>query len=224
MFLRVIPALAMLLLAPVAAHSHFPFVHLKGENGQSVLHVYFAETAEPDDPALLDRLLDSKAWHLEAGGSPMPLSLTKGTDSLVAETSNSDSAVYGLTKDYGVISRGESTFRLAYYAKTFSGREAWPVNASKHLALDIVPQRQGDKLILTVLWHGKPLPNAEVVVEGGIESLEGKTDAEGKFACALPDPELYSIRAKHVVEKSGDVDGKHFDSTRHYSTLTLDLQ
>lgn len=221
---RTLAVMTAVLLAPLAAQAHFPFLHLKTENARPTVHVYFAETAAPDDPALLDHIKDAKVWRLTPDGSPEPLALTKTAESLTAEAPPSKPATYGLTKEYGVLSRGSDSFQLMYYAKTFSGRDAWTIATAEHLALDIVPQQDGDELVLTVLWQGAPLPNAEVVVQGGLESLEGETDAAGRYRCTLPDPELYSIRAKHVEEASGESAGKSYDSRRHYATLTLDLK
>lgn len=221
----VLPLLAVAVSFPANALAHFPFLHLKSQDeGPTALHVYFAETAEPDDPALLDRLGGAEAWRIEANGESQPLALKKGENSLMVPVSGSGPAAYVLRKDYGVLARGgQLPFRLMYYAKTHSGRDAWEIDTADRLRLDIVPSRKGDELTLTILWNGKPLPEAEVIVQGGIESIEGKTDAEGRFTCRPSDPDLFSIRAKHVEAGSGEREGERYDETRHYATLTLDL-
>ena len=223
--LRIFLAGLLAIAVPAVASAHFPFLHLKpAENGPPELHVYFSESAVPDDPALLDRLLGAEVWQLSKDGEPTPLTLKKGEASLTASPTSAGPAAFGFIKDYGVISRGGQPFLLQYYAKTFSGHEAWKTSTAKSLKLDIVPELKSDELTLTVLWEGKPLPNAEVVVEGGIEFIEGKADEAGRFTCKVPDPALYSIRAKHVEAKPGERDGKRFDDARHYSTLVLDLK
>jgi uncharacterized GH25 family protein len=224
MLRRFAVVLTALMFVPSMALAHFPFLHLKAEGERPVLHVYFAESAEPDDPALLDRLTDSQAWRLSETGELTPLELTKGDDSLTVESVGKGPAAYLLTKDFGVISRGDSTFRLMYYAKTYSDPEAWKFASAKHSQLDVTPSKQGDQLVLTVTWNGKPVRDAEIVVQGGIEHLEGKSDAKGQFVCPVLDPDLYSIRARHVVEGAGTVGDKAFQATRHYATLTLDLK
>lgn len=207
-----------------AAFAHFPFLHLKTEGGTPELHVYFAESAEPDDPSLLDRLAGADVWEVRGDGTTEPLTVKKGESSLETPVAKAGPAAFALQKDYGVLSRNGESFSLVYYAKTFAGPEAWEISPGERSRLDLVPRRDGEQLTLTVLWNGKPLADAEVTVQGGVDFEEGKTDAEGRFTCKTTGRELYSIRAKHVEAAAGEKDGKKFDATRHYATLTLDLK
>ena len=59
-----------------------------------------------------------------------------------------------------------------------------------------------------VLWQGKPLADAEVVllVPNQEKPVEGKSDADGKFILpreAAGKPGLYGLRARHVEKKDG---------------------
>jgi hypothetical protein len=217
-------AAACVAALPAAASAHFPFLVVKRDGGTEHLHVYFSDSAEPDDPDLLDRLSGADVWRVRGDGSDEPLTLSKGSDSLTTDVPAAGPAAYGFHKDYGLLSRGGETFSLVYYAKAFNGPEAWAIRPGKRNRLDVVPKRDGGRLTLTVLWDGEPLPDAEVVVQGDGDPEKGTTDGEGRFTCKAAGQGLTSIRVKHVEAKSGERNGKKFDAVRHYSTLTLDLK
>ncbi len=206
------------------ASAHFPFLHLKSENGASALHVYFAESAEPDDPILLDRLAGAEVWQVRTDGAAEPLKVTKGESSLTTPVTVAGPTAYAFFKDYGTLSRNGETFGLVYYAKTFSGPDAWSIEPGENSKLDIVPTRDGENLTLTVLWDGEPVRDAEVTVQGGLDFEEGKTREDGTFTCKVTGTDLYSIRAKHIEAAPGERDGKEYDAVRHYATLSLDIK
>jgi len=215
----------MLLLAGIASFvlsspvfAHFPFLEWKPAGDAGTLHIYFSELAEPDNPALLTKLVDSKVWQQTPGSEPKALAIQLQSDALTASPTTDGPTAFLLTKDYGTLERGGESYHLLYYAKTYSDRAAWKIDTPKSLKLDLVPERKGNELTLTVLWNGKPLADAELVIQSGTEFLEAKSNAEGKFAYKIPEPSLYSIRVKHV---EAGAEGK---SSRHYSTLTLDLK
>lgn len=212
--------IAIAVLAPLGAKAHFPFLHYVSEGGPAKLHVYFGETAEPDDPSLLDRIADSKVSQTSQDSAEQPLQLRKGESSLIADPKDTGPALFSLTKDYGVLTRGDESFHLIYYAKTYTGQDAWRIRMAQATPLEVVPEIRGSQLIFNVRWRGKPLPDAEIIVQGGIELYEGKTDAEGRYVIKRPDPELYSVRTKIIESGPGPI-GK---SKRHYATLTLQLE
>lgn len=202
--------------SPVFAH--FPFLEWKPADGSGTLHVYFSELAEPDNPALLTKLVDSKVWQQTPGSEPKPLAIQLQNDALTASPTIGGPTAFLLTKDYGTLERNGESYHLLYYAKTYSDPAAWKVETSKSLAFDLVPERKGDELTLTVLWKQKPVADAELVIQSGTEFLEAKSNADGKLVYKISEPGLYSIRAKHV---EANAEGK---SSRHYSTLTLNLK
>ncbi|MCA9041969.1 MAG: DUF4198 domain-containing protein, partial [Planctomycetaceae bacterium] len=137
--------------------------------------------------------------------------------------------VVATSHNWGVLQRGDLSFVLQYFAKTYHNAKPaeWSqIDSSTALKLDITPQLLDDQQVqLLVKWEGKPLANAELKVEddqGDVE-LEGKTDAEGKFSFKAPADHIYSIRAKHVESKAGESDGKKYSEIRYYSTLALKL-
>ncbi|MBI1311548.1 hypothetical protein GC176_09600 [bacterium] len=219
--------MALLLLFPSVSRAHFLWLLTESAEGESRVHVYFGEAAEPDDPELLDRVERAQVWSVGRRDEPKLLSLSKGEDSLTAELSGqaTQNAVI-LKHSYGVLTRGDSSFLLNYYAKAypFSLPGTWrEVGDVQRLPLEIVPSRKGQSTVLQLKWQGQPAPNCDVVIAGpGLETkLEGTTDEAGIFRCTLPAVGAYSIRARFVQNESGELDGKAYGSIRHYSTLTL---
>lgn len=219
--MRQLPKLIVVGIALVAtsspAFAHFPFLEWKAASDDGTLHVYFSELAEPDNPALLTKLVDSKVWQQTPGSEPKEVEIRLQNDALTASPKTAGPTAFLLTKDYGTLERGGDSYHLQYYAKTYSDPAAWTIETSKSLLLDLVPERKGEQLTLTVLWKQKPVANAELVIQSGTEFVEANSNAEGKFVYKIEEPGLYSIRVKHVEPSA---QGK---SVRHYSTLTLDL-
>jgi len=219
---------------PWTAEAHFLWLVVQPAPAPAGVHLYFSNAAEPDDPALLKRIRKPRILQVHKNGKTAPLKAALGKDSIVARLSarpesSQKAAAYVLKYRYGVISRGESTFLLNYYAKTFPAsvsRKQWGnVQTAKVLPLDVVPAWTKGRLQLKVTWQGKPLPQAQVHLQGpGLEEpVTGATDKRGGFSIRLKKKGLYSIRVRYIEEKAGKLDGKRYDSIRHYSTLALRL-
>lgn len=208
-----------------AAH----FVWIVPQDGK--VQVYFSEAAEPDDPALLKRLTSAKLWakssDMRAKEPYQSLPLTLADDTLTA-TNPSSVAVYGLSHDYGVLTKGDATFRLQYFAKAYGSAlpGQWTAIAdAERLPLELTPSWKDGKLALTATWQGKPAAGLGVRVDGcGLDAFEANTDDAGRVVCEPTAKGLLSARVKHVDETPGEVDGKKFPSTRSYSTLSLSVE
>lgn len=223
--------LCVTLLLPQLAQAHFLWLVSKsGDEGPQGIHLYFGELAEPDDPALLDRVLSAQIWQLDAAGKKVELKSSKGEESIIAKPVIKEPSVVGLTHDYGVLTRGENSFVLRYYAKAFhnaSSAEWNKIDSSKQIPLDITPEYKDEfHITLHVKWNGKPLPNAEIKIEDDEANFEAETttDENGQFTFPVPKSSLLSIRVKHVEEKEGELDGSKYSSIRHYSTLALPIK
>ena len=216
----------LLLVFPGLCQAHFIWLKQSGTEPAKVL-VYFGESAEPDDPDLLDKIAKAEAWAFGGRGEPKSLTLSKGADALEAELAKElRHATVALRHTYGVSEKGSEPFLLKYYAKTYPSPLAgnWKaVGDKERLPLEVTPQVVGKEVKLQVTFNGSPLSKSQVVIVGpGIDKkLEGVTDDAGYFVCELPKPGLFSIRAKHVETVAGKYDDKDYKSVRHYSTLTL---
>lgn len=220
-------SLTLLLCLPAVSRAHFIWVLTGAGEDAGRVQVFFGEAAEPDDPELLDRIVKAEAWSMGWRGEPEKISLTKGEEALVATLSEraSQNAVV-LKHTYGVLTRGQSSFLLNYYAKAypFALPGTWNAIAdNERLPLEIVPVRDGKTTVLKLTWQGKPSAGSEIVIVGpGIkDKIEGTTDEAGNFRCELPAAGVYSIRGKITEEGEGTYDGEQYGSIRHYTTLTL---
>ena len=222
-----IAAVLLSLCLPSVTHAHFLWLLTESAGDAPQVQVFFGESAEPDDPDLLDRVSSAKVWSVGFRGEPQTLALKKIDESLVAElTPQTAQTPIVLRHTWGVFTRGESSFLLNYYAKTypFALPGTWrAIDDAERLPLEIVPERDGRSTVLRVEWQGKPVAGCQVVIVGpGIEDKrEGTTDEAGGFRTTLPESGVYSIRARMIEEKPGELDETKYSARRHYSTLTL---
>ena len=105
-FLRLLFIAAVL---PAPCQAHFLWIVAGPQSRDGHAHIFFSESAEPDDPELLNRVADLKVWQSSQDGSVQSLDVTKATDSFVAVPKPGEGPVFGLSHTYGIIKRsGES--------------------------------------------------------------------------------------------------------------------
>lgn len=220
-------AWAAALATGAIAQAHFVFLVAGSSSPDGKVHVYFSEEAEPDNPALLERLKGIKVFEDRAGASK-EIAVSLGKDSLTGAPTEGGPAVYRTSFDYGVLAKGDAPFALKYHAKVYSSADPrfWtPVLNAEQLPLEVQPRIDGNELVLQVLWNGKPLGEAEVTISReGADDVKGTTEKRsGVFRTQIPAGAFCSIRAKYVEQKAGERDGKAYNEVRHYSTLSLKM-
>lgn len=221
------------LFATAPARAHFVWVDLKeSADGQPQAQLYLSELPEPGEPHLIAKVAQSKAWirNLE-GSSELKFAPAADKDlaALVVACPKQSASSLEVICDYGVYSRGPAGVLLNYYAKRLSGD--WAKHGDKlaraeRLTLDIVPNVDGDELSLLVLYSGKPVADAElVVVDPAGELHDLKTDSQGRGTIKTTAAGRYAIRSGHIeADRSGTREGKKYSQTWHYCTLTLDMK
>ena len=211
------------------AHAHFIWLTTAAaENGRMSVQVHFSEKADDDDSTYLDRLQEIKLKRLSRSKSFVDVSLTRTDEALSAKVAKKPGKpIFIATHDWGVVERGETAFRLAYYAKggPFISNKAWQQQeAAAALRLDIVPEFDGDQLTVTVRFDGAPISGAQVTVSGaGLEDEKIETDEQGRATLTTTQAGLCSIRARHIEAVGGELQGKKYAETRHYSTAAVKL-
>ena len=218
-------ALAVALLFSSSANAHFVWVVKTGDKVQ----LHFSESAESSEPELLKNVASAKVWAQvsgDRGGSKaVEVPLTLAADSLSGDLDMKATAVV-VAHEYGVVNKGEATFLLKYLAKQHLSPLAgqWEaVNDAERMPLELTPSWSGRKLRLTVTFNGQPASGLEVKATGcGLDETL-TTDSQGSVECSPTADGTLSVRAKHVAETEGELNGEKYDSVRTYSTLTLPL-
>lgn len=208
-----------------SAQAHFLWLVVKpvADRDTAAAHVYFSESPEPDDLALLERLGKVSIRELAPRSEPETIELKLGENSLTAPVKNSNS-LYLLKHTYGTFTRGESSFLLNYRCKTGPelGNRAWEQDTKDQLDLDLVPTREGDEVKVQVFWKKKPASGIQVVaVNPSFQDQELETDQNGFVSIEGTEPGLYTFRARYIDETAGTHDGKAYSASRFYTTLTL---
>lgn len=221
-------ALASLSLASSAA-AHFIWLHVEAGPEGPVVHLRFSEDALTNEPQLLDRLAGVSLKQCRPGEACMELQAVRRFDTLVAPlgTPSIEGSIVTATHDLGVMTRGESTFRLRYAAKTGPNCETdiWSkAPAQGALDLDVIPMWVYGRLELTALWKGMPIGNAEIVgywADGA--EFTGTTDPSGKAVFTPTSSGTASIRVRHIDPVAGELDGQAYSDTRYYTTIALPI-
>ena len=217
--------LAVALLFSSSANAHFVWVVKSGDKVQ----LHFSESAESSEPELLKNVASAKVWAQFAGSrggsKAVEVPLTLAAESLSGDLDKKATAVV-VSHEYGVVNKGEATFLLKYLAKQHLSPLAgqWEaVNDAERMPLEVTPSWSGRKLKLTVTFNGQPASDLEVKAAGcGLDETL-TTDAQGNVECSPTADGTLSVRAKHVAETTGELNGEKYDSVRIYSTLTLPL-
>lgn len=225
--------LASLLLASLAgsASAHFLWIVSGDTSPDGKVHVYFSESATPDDASLLEKVDGLKVWSLAPRGmrgakfDDVAVGRKDKTEESFRGEAPKGSAAVGLTHDYGVMTRGNATFLLRYSAKAYPTAlpGTWQaIGDAEKVAFEIVPKWVGGKLQLTALVKGKPLSGAEFAVGGaGLEETKHTADSEGRVVVEPTKDGVLSARAKQTIEEKGELDGKAYPEIRHYATIAL---
>lgn len=214
--------LALFFLHSVA-NAHFVWLAPVGEDQ---IEVYFGELAEADDPDLLERLQGLQAFQITPNGEMQSVKSVRKNDALMLQPvadAAVDQSAFIATHDFGVLSRGDESFRLLYYAKTApKAKSLAEIDTAKKLPLNIVPKIKQGKILATISWQGEPLAGAQLIANGpGMKTVEVETDKKGRVVFDIGEPGLVSIRVRHIEETAGKWKDKTFSQIRHYSTVSL---
>lgn len=225
---RASSVLAALLLAVSCGSAQAHFIWLvpqSAADGSSVVRVYFGEDAHDDSTDYLSRLKGLRLRQVGGQEAPVALSLEASDEGLSAAADFSQRSLVVTSHDLGVMDRGDTVFRLQYYAKAGPDvtDSAWmATDVSNEMRLDIRPQLRDGELLLQVLFDQKPVAKAQVMAaRPGLSDFEGATDETGQVAIPVAETGLHSLRVRHIEAAAGELDGQQYPETRHYSTVAL---
>jgi uncharacterized GH25 family protein len=215
------------------ARAHFVWLLPWEEAGKEpAVRLLFSEDLRVFDPDLLSKIAHAEVFVRNADDQTRTIKTVFAKDQLKATMPAEVVREVGAVCRYGVFQRGGvEPFLLNYYAKTFVGLEDWANppglfgKAWDKLPLEIVPVLpKKDAPRLRVLWRGKPVADAEVVllVPGIADKVEARTDKDGVFSLTPPKKGgFYGLRVLHKEARAGEYKGKKYKEVRHYATLVL---
>jgi N-acetylneuraminic acid mutarotase len=218
---------AILALA-IPCQAHFLWVKTVTVDGQPQGLVFFGESPTDEAYHFPEKLAKTKLWSRAADGKQSEVA-TKGIETddrvgLIGPLRDDQAPVLQTSQQYGIYGMA----LLKYHAKHVRGTTADEVNAagtSKELKLEVVPHIKGSEVELTVLWNGKPLPDAEVTIAvGDKDPIEKKSDKDGRVNFKPDGGGLVGVLA-NTMEKdlAGELDGKPYKGVMHYASLTFNL-
>lgn len=223
--------LASVCLSPAIAH----FVYLiPSEADPSRVVAVFTDYLRPDINVPISRIEKTRLFRVLPDGELQMWSWTAGASQLNPDPSAA-AAVIVATTDYGVSSgrhSGNVPNRLNYYSKIVQGdfqdRSVAELSGGHVLTiapLDRASTPAGTQFRFRVQYQDQPLGDAEchVLVPGQDKPITVATDTGGVATLPIEIAGLYGIRVKAVEEGAGEVDGKPYAATHHWSTLVLHL-
>lgn len=220
------PLVAALVVAvPTAAHADYIWATIVGgqvrfaltEDANATPNPQFASYVEGLTPRCDGKTLSLVPPKEGASSASLPAGLSPDKSVVTAE------------KTVGVRERGGEMYLLVYHAK---GAASLPAAGTQAKApAEVLARRDGENLVVSVRLEGKSVPQSEVWVQwpGAEEATSVKTDDKGDVKVPWPSKEaqrggFVSIRAKVNDPKAGELDGKKYNLTRRWATLTFPIE
>jgi len=209
-----------------SAHAHFIWLVPQTTNdGSQVVRVYFGEDSDDDNPDFLARLKGMKLRQVVGADKASPVDLAYSSDALTAAVGLDTNGIFVASHDLGIMDRGDAVFRLKYYAKAgpVVTDPAWTTAlTADDIRLDVHPALADSQISLGVVFDGKPVTGAQVTVaRPGMDDFEGITDSAGEAVIPVSESGVCSIRVRHIEAAPGELKGKKYPETRHYTTIAL---
>jgi N-acetylneuraminic acid mutarotase len=209
--------LALALLVPGTADAHFLWLTCEHQAGKPVVEAFLSETPDPAGPEFLKHI---ERARITAGDRV--LGWTKGEDTYRVKLADPYPEVIDGFCDLGVMKRNGAAFRLIYTARVqLRPASAGTADSSEHLRMRCM-SRPGKSPLVVVSFRGKPALGAVVkaFLEEG-DSIELKTDDQGRLANLPADKGWTGLLAKWSEKAPGALEGQAYEEVRYYATLTV---
>ena len=211
-------ALAVATVLPQLAWAHFIWLRAepaKEVGGKAEIQAFFNEQPEPD----ADFVKYTQKLALKVNGQT--IASTQGEESRNASWVGHLPGAADTEHDLGVMTKGKKPYRLVYTARAQTGAaSAKSKEAEDKLRARVI--EVDDKNLVEVLFDGKPVAKARIkVYAANGETSETTAGDDGRAEIAGLGKETAGLWANHVDEKAGEKDGKAYEETRYYATLTF---
>ena len=204
--------LATLSLVP-SAHAHFLWLERDGDGPARAYFGEWIDDIREKTGGLLDRF---KAPRVFVGANNEPLQVKRNDNNLEFAAKGAGDVRF---VDSSVPAREDNekggATKTIYYAK--AGR----AETAAKLDLELVPTASnGDTLVL--MFHGAPLPKAEVTLVGPSKWQKPlTTNDKGQITLPTPWAGRYVLEVTHFDDKAGGSGSEKFNRTRHISSLSF---
>ncbi len=214
-----------LVAAARSAEAHFLFARIcPAAEGGRAAEVYFSEYAHAGDPRYIAKMAGGKYWLQTVAGEFRPLEMRALSDRLRGRLPVEGSLMVVGQLDYGVLGGSPGpAFLLRHYSKAVAGQPA-EINrlAAKGTNVEIVATFEPDRVVMTALLGGKPMPNTVfTTVDVNLSSEEIKADADGRASFTPPATGVYTVYVRHTDPTSGEYQDKSYKEIREFATLTF---
>lgn len=215
-----------ILMPPHFTCAHFPWIVLP-EPGSREFSVVFSEGPWPDDPQYLARVGRQPVTVWMADGTQLKIDLQPQDDRLVGTLpTNAQVVALTLPVDWGVISRGGSSFMLRYWAIGVVDLEGFsqlnlPASNAPSLAVNLPAV---NKIELAAYAGRQPLGDAKIKLVTDSLSDELTTDSAGKTLWNLPeklDDDLIGCYLNTETNETGEYEGQSYSQVKNYLTTTF---
>jgi hypothetical protein len=205
-----------------AVRSHFTFIlPLPGDTAAEMILSETLSTRDTVNPALAS---GARLYLRDSQGKVTDLKLEQeGHRFLMPLPGSGDRVVYG-SANLGVAQRGKDAkpHLLLYYPKTIVGNAFASKAIGSEQVVEMTPHGSPGQVRLQLLARGEPLRETEITVilpDG--QQQKAKTDASG-LAGPFKQHGRYGAWARFWEDKSGELEGKRYEQTRHYAMLVFD--
>jgi len=205
--------------------AHFLFIRIgeHAEAGRGV-EVFFSERAAAGDPRFVQKISATELWMQAERGKFQPLKAQQATDRLRGPLPAAGAVSVTGKCEYGVLER-EVPFLLRYYPKAIAGTADDVNQMAPHdkLPLEIMATVDQGAVTLSLIDHGKPVPNAVfTTVDDSLTNEELTANVDGKVTWKPTSPGHYCVYTKVVRKTAGELNGKKYTEIREFPTLAFE--
>lgn len=203
--------------------AHFLWLVPMDESGERVT-LYFSEGPEPDNPALLQRVLSASVvpYRTAKPETAMGFTMEENDSKLVAK--HTGASAWTLTHTFGTHGRDEKNL-LVYTASAVACRR---VDMADKDAISLPrkgytaePSYDGQVLTIQVWDDAMPAADLAVELQSANDHQSLKTDSQGKLIATDIVPGVYAVRCVKSDETPGEHEGVAFKATKQYTTISF---
>ena len=217
-------ALVAVAVTQSAAHAHFVWATVQDGQARFALLQSVNEAPSADFETYVAKLTPT------SGGKTLTLGTAKN-GARFANVPNGSGVVFAESV-VGTKERGGPPYLLVYDAKGAATLAA--AGTKTNAPAEITARKDGSTLVVSVMQNGKPVADCETWVEwpgdmfAGDETKGTPTDAKGEVRVAWPRSDVPNgfVGARAMVNdpKTGEADGKKYQSVHHWATLSFPLE